>query len=99
MGLVDFGVLETVAVVLEHGRSLVDLRELVKLEGLREGVRQFDCLGEGGEDDVAELHPTVGDEIAERLVVQEQEVGEVVEQENEDLEEAAVEEHHGERQR
>jgi hypothetical protein len=99
LSLVDFGFLEAIAVILEHGRSLVDLGELIELKGLREGIRQLDGLGEGREDDVAKLDPTTRNEIAQRLVVQEQEVREVVEEENEDLEQAAIEEHRGLRRR
>ena len=95
LGLGEGGLLEAITVVVEKRRRLVDLRKLIELQGGREGIRKLDVLGERREDDVAKLHPAGGDDVAERLVVQEQEIREVVQQEDEDLEQAAVEEHRG----
>lgn len=92
MSLVDCRVLEAFAMVVQHWRRVRDLRKLIKLETGGERIGQLDVLGEGGENDVTELNPAGGNEIAKRLVIQEQEVWEVVEKKNENLQQAAVEE-------
>ena len=93
--LAECRVFEAVTVIIKKRRSLIDLGKLIELQRGGEGIRELDVLGEGRQDNVSELDPTGRDDVTEGLVIQQQEVREVMEEKNEDLEEAAVEEHGG----
>ena len=75
----------------EAGR-LADLRQQVDLEVGREGVGQAHVAREGGQDQVAHLDAAGGDHIAQREVVLAQELGEVMQQDQEDAQGALVQE-------
>ena len=80
------------------GPRLLHLGDVVELERRLEGVHELHVLGEGGQHEVAHLEAARGDVRAQRDVVRREDGGEVVEEREEDAEEALVERAHGRRE-
>ncbi len=74
-------------------RTGVDLGDHVHFEVGRERIGQFHAAWEGAEDQVAQLNAVGGYDVAELVVAVAEELGKVVEQDEEEAESASVQQH------